>query len=110
MRNPLSHDRRCEERDRDRPARRRGRRLCGRSHQRPEWYDNIDSVTWLTDPPVQQGSKLAFVAQFLGRKLEYTYVLTDFVPGERIVMRTEEGPFPMETTTRGLPTATAPPG
>ena len=44
------------------------------------------------------GSELAFVAQFLGRRLEYTYVVRELVPGERLVMSTEQGPFPMETT------------
>ena len=64
----------------------------------PEWYANIESVEWKTSPPVQVGSKLAFVARFLGRRLEYTYEIVDLVPGQRLVMRTDEGPFPMETT------------
>ena len=64
----------------------------------PEWYDNIDSVTWATDPPVQVGSRVAFVARFLGRRLAYTYEVVELVPGERLVMRTAQGPFPMETT------------
>jgi uncharacterized membrane protein len=64
----------------------------------PEWYDNIDSVEWRTQPEVAVGSKAAFVARFLGRRLEYTYELVDVVPGERLVMRTAQGPFPMETT------------
>jgi hypothetical protein len=38
------------------------------------------------------------VAQFLGKRLAYTYEVAEFVPGERFVMRTSEGPFPMETT------------
>jgi uncharacterized protein YndB with AHSA1/START domain len=64
----------------------------------PTWYDNIDSVEWRTDPPVQVGSEMDFVARFLGRRMAYTYRVTDFVPGERLVMSTERGPFPMETT------------
>lgn len=64
----------------------------------PEWYVNIDSVEWKTSPPVGLGSRVAFVARFLGRRLAYTYEVVDLVPGERLVMRTAEGPFPMETT------------
>jgi uncharacterized membrane protein len=62
------------------------------------WYRNIKSVDWLTQPPVAVGSRLAFVATFLGRRLEYTYEVRAHVPGERFVMSTSEGPFPMETT------------
>lgn len=64
----------------------------------PEWYVNIESVEWQTPPPLGIRSRLAFVAQFLGGRLAYTYEITELVPGERLVMRTAEGPFPMETT------------
>jgi uncharacterized membrane protein len=64
----------------------------------PAWYENIESVTWETDPPPRTGSRVSFVARFLGRRLAYTYELVGLVPGERLVMRTSEGPFPMETT------------
>ena len=64
----------------------------------PEWYVNIQSVEWQTPPPLKQGARLAFVAQFLRRRLAYTYEVTELVPGERLAMRTAQGPFPMETT------------
>jgi hypothetical protein len=62
------------------------------------WYENIDRVEWKTPPPLTVGSKVAFAARFLGRSLEYTYEIGDFAPGERLVMSTSQGPFPMETT------------
>ena len=64
----------------------------------PAWYVNIESVAWETSPPARLGSRVAFVARFLGRRLSYTYQLVDFSPPERMVMRTAQGPFPMETT------------
>ena len=62
------------------------------------WYRNIKSVDWQTPPPLAVGTRLAFVARFLGRTLEYTYEVREHVPQERFVMSTEHGPFPMETT------------
>jgi uncharacterized protein YndB with AHSA1/START domain len=70
----------------------------------PKWYENIESIDWRTPPPVRVGSQMDFVARFLGRRLAYTYEVVDLVPGERLVMRTAEGPFPMETTYTWEPT------
>jgi hypothetical protein len=64
----------------------------------PTWYENIKGVEWKTQPPLDAGSRVAFVAQFLRRRLEYTYEIAEYTPGERMVMRTVDGPFPMETT------------
>jgi Polyketide cyclase / dehydrase and lipid transport len=62
------------------------------------WYQNIKAVEWESGPPLAVGSRIRFVAQMLGRTLAYTYEVTIFEPGERLQMRTSQGPFPMETT------------
>ena len=64
----------------------------------PSWYTNVETVEWLTAPPVEVGSRMSFVSHVLGRKLACTYEVTELVPGEKLVMRTSEGAFPMETT------------
>jgi len=62
------------------------------------WYENIEAVEWQSSRPLGVGTRLAFVARFIGRRLAYTYEVAEFVPGERFVMRTAQGPFRMETT------------
>jgi len=62
------------------------------------WYENIERVEWMTAASLSVGSRIAFVARFLGRRLVYTYEVAELVPDERLVMRTADGPFPMETT------------
>lgn len=71
----------------------------------PEWYVKIESVDWKTPPPAQVGSRMEFVARFLGRRLRYTYEIVELEPGKRLVMRTAEGPFPMETSYTWAPAA-----
>ncbi|HEX2058812.1 MAG TPA: SRPBCC family protein [Actinomycetota bacterium] len=62
------------------------------------WYRNITSVEWESSPPLRVGSRIAFVARFLGRTMSYTYEVKKWQPGERLVMATAQGPFPMETS------------
>jgi Polyketide cyclase / dehydrase and lipid transport len=62
------------------------------------WYANIKAVQWETPKPLAIGSRFAFTAGFLGRTLNYTYEVVELVPERRFVMRTTQGPFPMETT------------
>ena len=62
------------------------------------WYEHIKEVEWNSAKPLEVGSRIVFAAHFLGKRLDYIYEVKDLVPGERFVMATAEGPFPMETT------------
>jgi carbon monoxide dehydrogenase subunit G len=61
------------------------------------WYSNIKSVEWETPPPATVGSRVRFVARFLGRTLRYTYEIRELDAGRRLIMSTAQGSFPMET-------------
>jgi hypothetical protein len=63
-----------------------------------EWYENIEAVEWRSPRPLAVGSRIAFVARFLGRRLAYTYEVRELAAGERLLMSAADGPFPMETT------------
>ena len=62
------------------------------------WYENIERAEWRTPRPLAVGSKFAFVARFLRRRLAYVYEVKELVPDERLVMATTDGPLTMETT------------
>ena len=44
------------------------------------WYQNIKAVEWKTPKPVVVGSRITFAAEFLGRRLSYTYVVRETRP------------------------------
>jgi uncharacterized protein YndB with AHSA1/START domain len=72
--------------------------FAGDPARAPEWYVNIHKADLLTPGPFTTGSRVAFEARFLGRKLSYAYEVRELIPGQKLVMSTADGPFPMETT------------
>jgi uncharacterized protein YndB with AHSA1/START domain len=61
------------------------------------WYGNVTAVQWETDGPLAIGSRFRFTSDFLGRRLQYTYEVLELVPAERLIMRSDQSPFRMET-------------
>jgi hypothetical protein len=55
---------------------------------------------WRSPRPLAVGSRVAFVARFLGSRLTYTYEVEE-LSGERFTMRTFEGPFRWRRPTPG---------
>jgi uncharacterized membrane protein len=64
----------------------------------PEWIGGLRETTLLGDSPVAVGSRVARVASFLGRKVEYVNEITRLEPGRLLDMRSVKAPFPMQIT------------
>ena len=62
------------------------------------WYEHIKSAEWNSTKPLAVGTRIVFVAHFLGKRFDYVYEIKALDPGQRLIMGTREGPFPMETT------------
>ena len=61
----------------------------------PSWISGISQSRMLTDPPMGTGTRLARVAHFLGRRIEYVNEVTEYDQQGLLVMRSVSGPFPM---------------
>ena len=64
----------------------------------PEWYRNIDRSVWKSAKPLQVGSHIGFSANFLGKKMSYTYEIKEFIPEKKLVMEAIDSPLAMQTT------------
>jgi uncharacterized protein YndB with AHSA1/START domain len=70
----------------------------------PEWRSGV--LECRADPPgaMRVGSKIHTVLRFLGRRIEGTAEVTEFVPDKKLVQRTNS-PFPLELIYLAEPTA-----
>ena len=59
------------------------------------WIGALSDVRLVTDGPFGVGSRVARVASFLGRRIEYVNEIAEYEPGSRLLMRSVKAPFPM---------------
>jgi uncharacterized membrane protein len=64
----------------------------------PEWIGGLREARLLGDGPLREGSQVARVASFLGRRVEYVNEVTRLEPGSVLEMRSVKAPFPMHIT------------
>lgn len=67
------------------------------AHDR-EWIGGVREVRMETPPPLGTGSRVARVAYFLGRRVEYVNEVTELDPERMLDMRSVKAPFPMRVT------------
>jgi uncharacterized membrane protein len=64
----------------------------------PEWIGGLREARLLGDGPLGEGSRVARVASFMGRKVEYVNEVVGLEPGRTLDMRSVKAPFPMHIT------------
>jgi uncharacterized membrane protein len=64
----------------------------------PQWIGGLHEARLLGDGPVAEGSRVARVASFMGRRVEYVNEVAALEPGRVLEMRSVKAPFPMHIT------------
>jgi len=65
----------------------------------PEWLSNMQSCTWITDPPIAVGSRYEQVARFLGKQVRTTFEVTELKDGRVVTISSLPGSsFPITIT------------
>ena len=64
----------------------------------PLWIGGVEEARPLTSGPIAVGSRVARVAKFMGRRIDYVLEVLEHQPTGVLVMRSIEAPFPMLVT------------
>ena len=62
----------------------------------PQWQNGMVSCTFTTEQPVGEGSRYTQIAEFAGRTIESKFIVTKFIPNERVEFETTESTFPIQ--------------
>lgn len=64
----------------------------------PEWIGGIREARLITPPPLTVGSRVARVAYFLRKRIDYVNEVDVLQAGRRLEMHSVKSPFPMRIT------------
>lgn len=62
-----------------------------------EWYSNVIKSERDTTLPIQIGTHATLLTDIMGKKYDFDYVITEYIPLEKMRMTAETGSFPMES-------------
>ena len=64
----------------------------------PHWIGGLREAHLIGEGALREGSRVARVASFMGRKVEYVNEITGLEPGRVLDMHSVKAPFPMHIT------------
>lgn len=64
----------------------------------PRWQKGMERCTWMSEPPIEEGSTYVQHARFMGREIVSTFEVVEFESDRRIRIRTIDGPMPLDIT------------
>ena len=65
-------------------------------HHAQEWYSNVVESKMVDNPPLQVGTRAYLLTEIMGKNHDFNYIVTEYIPTEKIKMVAEDGTFPME--------------
>ena len=63
-----------------------------------EWQTGLVEIRKTTEGPLGVGTRYTFVRLFMGRKMEASNEITEFVPNVKVAFKTISGPVPLEAS------------
>lgn len=62
------------------------------------WVSGIKEVRDIQNLPLQVGTTQHRIADFVGKEVDFTLEVREYIPDQLLVMTTKSGPFPMQVT------------
>jgi uncharacterized protein YndB with AHSA1/START domain len=64
------------------------------ARNRPQWDDSVEREELTSPEPIGVGSTVRTTLRSMGRRLVYTWEVTEHAPPERMTIESTSGPFP----------------